>query len=307
MAYNGAGLFARLYNFVSDRNAAIKIRADRMDAEMDGFADGLSNCITRDGQSTITDDIPFNNKKITGLADATAANDAINLQIAQKLGGYRNLIINAGFRVNQRAFAGGALSSGVFGHDRWKAGSGGGNYSVSAGVATIASGTVVQVIDGLSIETTGTYVINWVGTATLTVDGVSRAKGATFTLTRGTDCTIEIASGTLSELQVEFGSLPSVFEKRPAQIEFALCEYFYRLVPVSMRMGAGSVSIFQVPLTWSMRATPIPAVVSSGSASNVSTSAVSAASRSGGNFSMTSAGAGDTYVLGAVYSLSAEL
>lgn len=82
MAFNGSGLFVRLYNWVADRNANIKIRADRMDAEMDGFATGLSNCITRDGQSTVTTDLPLNNKKITGLADATAGTDALNLQTA---------------------------------------------------------------------------------------------------------------------------------------------------------------------------------------------------------------------------------
>ena len=72
MAFNGSGVFVRLYNWVSDRNAAIKIRADRMDGEMDGFATGLSNCITKDGQTTVSADIPFNNKRLTGVADATA-------------------------------------------------------------------------------------------------------------------------------------------------------------------------------------------------------------------------------------------
>lgn len=80
MPFNGSGAFTRLYNWVNDRNAAIKIRADRMDAEMDGFATGLSNTITRDGQSTISQDIPFNGKRITGLGDATAASDAMNRQ-----------------------------------------------------------------------------------------------------------------------------------------------------------------------------------------------------------------------------------
>lgn len=80
MPFNGSGAFTRLYNWVADRNANIKIRADRMDAEMDGFATGLSNAITRDGQSTVTQNIPFNNKKLTGLADATAAADAMNRQ-----------------------------------------------------------------------------------------------------------------------------------------------------------------------------------------------------------------------------------
>lgn len=80
MAYNGSGTFARLYNWVTDRNNTIKIRADRMDAEMNGFADGLTNAICRDGQSTVAANIPWNNKKITGLGDATAATDAVNRQ-----------------------------------------------------------------------------------------------------------------------------------------------------------------------------------------------------------------------------------
>lgn len=78
MAYNGSGVFSRLYSWVTDRNNSIAINAGRMDAEMDGFATGLSNCITKDGQTTITAAIPFNDKKITGLGDATADADALN-------------------------------------------------------------------------------------------------------------------------------------------------------------------------------------------------------------------------------------
>lgn len=78
MPYNGSGTFARIYNWVTDRNNGVKVRADRMDAEMDGIATGLSNAICRDGQSTITADIPFNNRKITGLGNATADADALN-------------------------------------------------------------------------------------------------------------------------------------------------------------------------------------------------------------------------------------
>ena len=80
MAYNGSGTFTRLYNWVTDRTNSIKIRADRMDAEMDGFASGLSNVICKDGQTTLTGDIPFSNRKITGLGDATLAADALNQQ-----------------------------------------------------------------------------------------------------------------------------------------------------------------------------------------------------------------------------------
>lgn len=65
---------------MTDRSNSIKIRADRMDEEMDGIATGLSNVICKDGQTTITANIPFNNRKITGLGDATAAADALNRQ-----------------------------------------------------------------------------------------------------------------------------------------------------------------------------------------------------------------------------------
>lgn len=82
MAFNGSGTFSRLFNWVTDRANGVKVRADRTDQEMDGFAAGLSNCICRDGQSTISADIPFNNKKITGLADATGATHALNRQTA---------------------------------------------------------------------------------------------------------------------------------------------------------------------------------------------------------------------------------
>lgn len=80
MAFNGSGTFQRLYNWVTDRTNSIKIRADRMDQEMDGYAAGLSNVICKDGQTTLTADLPFNNRKITGLGNATLAGDALNQQ-----------------------------------------------------------------------------------------------------------------------------------------------------------------------------------------------------------------------------------
>lgn len=82
MAYNGSGTFARIYSWITDQTNGVDITASRFDTEMDGFATGLSNAICRDGQSTVSANIPFNNKKITGLADATADADALNRQSA---------------------------------------------------------------------------------------------------------------------------------------------------------------------------------------------------------------------------------
>jgi hypothetical protein len=79
MAFNGSGTFNRIYNWVTDLGNNINITASRMDAEQDGIATGLSNCITKDGQTTISANIPFNSKKITGLANGSARTDSISL------------------------------------------------------------------------------------------------------------------------------------------------------------------------------------------------------------------------------------
>ena len=79
MPFNGSGTFTRIYNWVTDKNQNINIIASRMDGEDDNFASGLSNCITKDGQTVLTQNIPFNSKKITGLANGVNIDDAINL------------------------------------------------------------------------------------------------------------------------------------------------------------------------------------------------------------------------------------
>ena len=84
MAFNGSGTFNRLYDWTDDRDAGTKILATRMDAEMDGFATGLSTCITKDGQTTITADIPFSSNKITGLAAGSAAGHSVRFEQVMK-------------------------------------------------------------------------------------------------------------------------------------------------------------------------------------------------------------------------------
>jgi hypothetical protein len=76
MPFNGSGVFQRVRNWVADATAGIKVRADYHDAEDDGFATGLSNCITKDGQTIITQNIPFNSKRATGLEDPVNPQDA---------------------------------------------------------------------------------------------------------------------------------------------------------------------------------------------------------------------------------------
>ena len=67
MPFNGSGVFTRLYSWANDAAASIKVRADRFDAEMDGFATGLSTCMTKDGQQLPTAAQNFNGQSLTNV------------------------------------------------------------------------------------------------------------------------------------------------------------------------------------------------------------------------------------------------
>ena len=78
MAYNGSGVF--LINSAGQPVVAnTVISATVFNALTSDLATGLSTAITKDGQTTITNNIPFGSNKITGLGSGTAAADAANL------------------------------------------------------------------------------------------------------------------------------------------------------------------------------------------------------------------------------------
>lgn len=74
MAWNGSGKFVRVHNWVSDRDSAINITASRMDAEDDGFATGITACLTKNGENAATANLPMGGFRHTGVGDATARN-----------------------------------------------------------------------------------------------------------------------------------------------------------------------------------------------------------------------------------------
>lgn len=83
MAFNGSGVFVRLYSWVNDAAANIKIRADRMDNEMNGMATALSTCITKDGQTTITNNLPMAGFRHTGVGAGSSRTDYTRLDQSQ--------------------------------------------------------------------------------------------------------------------------------------------------------------------------------------------------------------------------------
>lgn len=78
MPYSGTGVFSRIYSWVTDAANSINVDATRMDTDTDDIADGLSNCITKDGQQTLIANIPFGGFKITGLGSGSSPTDSVN-------------------------------------------------------------------------------------------------------------------------------------------------------------------------------------------------------------------------------------
>ena len=182
--------------------------------------------------------------------------------------GFKNRIINGGFTINQRGYVSGtSLSSGSYGHDRWKGGASNGTYTftqASAGVnttITITAGSIIQVIEGANLPEGGTYVLSWTGTAQGKIgSGSFGASGITGTITAGTNTNIEFNTGTCGNVQLEVGSTATSFDYRP--YELALCQrYFANIVVSSGQFGAATGMNQNTTTSWfpiqiSFRASP---------------------------------------------------
>lgn len=186
------------------------------------------------------------------------------------LDGSKNVLLG-NLRVNQREVSGTVvLTSGQYGHDRFRAGSGGCTYtfSTTSGVTeiSISVGTVEQEIEGDNLQT-GDYILSWSGTAQGQVDGGGfGTTGVSGALVGGTNSTVEWGTGTLSLPQLEKGSIVTSFDHRDIGEELSLCQrYFWRPSPgdssTFARYGEGSwvassLSAYSIFFPTTMRATP---------------------------------------------------
>lgn len=176
-----------------------------------------------------------------------------------------NLIINGNFNVNQRAKSGTVtLSAGSYGHDRWKAGASGCTYTfaTSANVTTltISAGSLIQVVEGLNLKT-GTVCLSWAGTAQGKIGaGSFSASGVTGTATGGTNLNIEFNAGTVSSVQLNYGSVALPFVPRFIGDESILAQRY--AFPLSqyrqVRMASYQPDYvdFDLPISVLMRITP---------------------------------------------------
>lgn len=183
------------------------------------------------------------------------------------LSGFRNVIINGNFNINQRGYvSGAAVGTALYGHDRWKMPGSADTYtySTTANVTTVTipAGKVLrQVIEGLNLQS-GTYVLSWTGTAQGKIGaGSYGASGITGTATGGTDLTIEFGPGTVSKVQFEFGPVATPFEARPVGTELALCQrYCFICTPFLAAYFAGGVSP-SAPIIFPVKMRAIPTII----------------------------------------------
>jgi hypothetical protein len=208
-------------------------------------------------------------------------NDASGGVLAPISSVMRNRLIDAGFIINQRGYVSGtALASGVYAHDRWKAGASGCTYTFTQGsagvpiVITITAGSLQQVIEGANMPEGGTYVLSWTGTAQARFNGgtYSNSPLAVTGITAGANTTIEFSTGTCSFPQLEKGTQATSFEYRQYGQELALCQRFYEksydigtvagtatLVGLRIFNGTtdgGNVTYQYIPFRVEKRATP---------------------------------------------------
>ncbi|ABD87384.1 DUF2793 domain-containing protein [Rhodopseudomonas palustris] len=150
-----------------------------------------------------------------------------------------NVLLNGEFRINQRWYASAAaLPAGVYGHDRWKAGAGGGDYSFvqSAGSTqiNIAVGkTLLQIVEAKNVVG-GSYVLSWSGTAQGRLGINSATPSGAYANSpiviagqaAGAVMSVEFNAGTLATVKLESGTVATPFAMRSFAAEFADCKRY---------------------------------------------------------------------------------
>jgi len=167
------------------------------------------------------------------------------------LAGWRNILGNGGFTINQMVYTSGAvLAAGAYGHDMWKAGASGGDYTFAqlSSDTTITIGatkSLIQVVEAQLVQATS-YVLSWQGTATARFGVNSAVPSGAYAASPilitgqsvGTVMSVEFTNGALGKVQLERGtaaSQASSFEQRPFALEFVQCQRYYEVQTTTER------------------------------------------------------------------------
>ena len=167
-----------------------------------------------------------------------------------------NLLVNAGFLVNQRRFAGGSLAAGSYGFDRWRAGPSGCTLNRAADGTITLSGAVEQVVDvaqavaeigianfagaalTLSMEDLSAPLPVLIGTKAATIPAGSGRRSASVTLEAGETGNVLVrlqpaGTCTFKRMKLEVGSHATAWAGTPLELEEFRCRRTFQRLPVS--------------------------------------------------------------------------
>jgi hypothetical protein len=238
--------------------------------------------------------------------------------LAASSAGVRNVLINGNPVIKQREYASGAATTAAnqYTLDRWRVVTSGQSISWadSGNIRTVTApaGGVEQVIEGASI-TTGTYTLNWIGTATATVAGAAVTRGSNMILTGGANTPVRFSGGTFSLAQLEPGSFATAFELRPQ--ELALCQRYFEWAQFTVygqAPGGGSNIGQNISFATTKRIVPTMGALVADSAqsqtqTNISNAFIQNPSLNGYLATVAPASAGLTYLIGYRVAADAEI
>lgn len=189
-----------------------------------------------------------------------------------------SILVNETFLVNNGNagtpyVSGAALAAGQYGHEMWKAGASGGDYTFTQNAATtqitIATGkTLIQVVENAKVAST-TYVLSWTGTAQARYAVNSVTPAGSFASspiyitgqTIGTTMSIEFNTGTLFEPALIEGALPLKAARKNSDQVIIESQRYYEVGNIRFDSLVTTANNYSVPVSYKVTKRSSPTVV----------------------------------------------
>ncbi|WP_066736551.1 hypothetical protein [Cupriavidus sp. D384] len=172
----------------------------------------------------------------------------------------RNKLTNARFNINQRLYVSGTNTTAAnqYTIDGVKVVTSGQNVAfVASGnhfTLTAPDGGFEMPVEAINIEG-GTYYLNWLGTATATVNGTAVAKGGGIVVAANTAVAVRFSNGTVELPQFKLNGV-SPFDGLPDALELVRCQRWLRVAQNQTGHCVSANGVFMYIQHPGMRAIP---------------------------------------------------